>query len=221
MESLVALLREYPVSTIYEALDGEGLLDFEFKSFGGFGPYVSLVGPAYTVGISGNETLAVIDAVSVIPKGSVLVIANGGMKRSTVFGGTSALACTVRGAFGCVTDGAVRDLEVLDKLPYPTFAASVSASGTSKIQAGKHGGEIQIGGQTVQTGDLIAADRDGIIVIRQRSFESLPLKVIKQSEKEASLDGMVQTGITMREALSMRNIEEKPLHQGIPLIFCL
>jgi regulator of RNase E activity RraA len=77
------------------------------------------------------------------------------------------------GAAGCVTNGAVRDLEQVERLGFHLHAAGVIVShGQMKFAAA--GVPVQLGRLTVRPGDLLHADRNGVVVIPAEIAERVP-----------------------------------------------
>jgi 4-hydroxy-4-methyl-2-oxoglutarate aldolase len=107
--------------------------------------------------------------------GDVLVHACGGDDQAGYWGGIMANAARARGLAGFVTEGGVRDSEELRQLNWPVFAANVCIRGTSKRPdgAGSLGQSVLIGGIPVQTGDLLVADADGVVVIASADAEKV------------------------------------------------
>ena len=71
-----------------------------------------------------------------------------------------------RGVAGVVTDGGLRDGHVLSQLPFPTYAAAVTITTRA---AWHHVADLQVpigcAGVAVYPGDVIVADRDGVLVV--------------------------------------------------------
>src|SRR5262245_13690684 len=131
-----------------------------------------VVGVAYTILVVPTATdsseyrddgLAAIDA---IPSDAVVVIGTGGNCVAASWGellSTRALAC---GAVGVITDGAVRDVEGIRQLDFPTYAACVnSRDASSRLRFREHDVPIVCGGVGVAPGDFVVADLDGVVVI--------------------------------------------------------
>jgi 4-hydroxy-4-methyl-2-oxoglutarate aldolase len=73
----------------------------------------------------------------------------------------------VHKAFGCIgtiTHGAVRDLDALDRLGFHVFSTRVSVSHGWGAFVG-FGEPVSVAGLTVSSGDLLAADRHGVLRI--------------------------------------------------------
>lgn len=68
------------------------------------------------------------------------------------------------GCVGTITQGAVRDLDALERLGFHTFATSVSVAHGYGAFTG-YGEPATVAGLTVRTGDLLVADRHGVLRI--------------------------------------------------------
>ena len=79
-------------------------------------------------------------------------------------------------ALGCVaavTDGTVRDLDEVRALGFPFFAAGVSVS-HAYCHLEEFDVPVTVGGLTVHPGDLIHADRHGVLSIPREAVPALP-----------------------------------------------
>jgi regulator of RNase E activity RraA len=68
------------------------------------------------------------------------------------------------GCVGTVTQGAVRDLDALERLRFHAFATSVSVAHGYGVFTG-YGDPVEVAGLRVATGDLLVADRHGVLRI--------------------------------------------------------
>jgi 4-hydroxy-4-methyl-2-oxoglutarate aldolase len=86
---------------------------------------------------------------------------------------------------GCVTDGAVRDLEAVEALRFPLFSRHVSVS-HAYAHVIDFGNPVELGRLTFTPGDLVHGDRNGLQVIPQEIAEEVPAMVrhIQQEERE-------------------------------------
>ena len=92
-------------------------------------------------------------------------------------GGLMGTAMAARGYSGAVVDGGVRDVAYLRKIGFPVFATGIVPS-TSVHHYRFAGGQLPIScdGVTVNPGDIIVADSDGVAVVpRARAQEILNL----------------------------------------------
>jgi regulator of RNase E activity RraA len=68
------------------------------------------------------------------------------------------------GCVGTITQGAVRDLDALERLRFHAFATSVSVAHGYGVFVG-YGDPVEVAGLEIATGDLLVADRHGVLRI--------------------------------------------------------
>jgi regulator of RNase E activity RraA len=92
-------------------------------------------------------------------------------------GGLMGTAMFARGFAGAVVDGGVRDLPQLKKIGFPVYATGpVPSTSVSHYRFGGMNIPLEVGGTTVEAGDIIVADQDGVVVVpRARAIEVLIL----------------------------------------------
>ncbi|MBN9629832.1 MAG: fumarylacetoacetate hydrolase family protein [Actinobacteria bacterium] len=127
--------------------------------------------------------------------GEVLVIEARGERGSGTVGDVLALRAQVNGAAGIVTDGGVRDLAVVAALDIPTYSAGPHPA----VLGRKHVPwdtdlTISCGGATVQPGDVIVGDADGLLVIPPSLVEEVVADAIEQEREEEFIAEMVAAG---------------------------
>jgi regulator of RNase E activity RraA len=66
------------------------------------------------------------------------------------------------GCVGTITDGAVRDLDALERLRFHTYSTSVSVGHGYGAFVG-YGDPVEVAGLPVETGDVLVADRHGVL----------------------------------------------------------
>lgn len=100
--------------------------------------------------------------------GDVLVADIMGNPRSCIFGDVKALHLVIQKADGLVTDGAIRDLGVLEAEKYGLI---VYAKDRTPYASGpwadpsEENVDIQCGGALVRPGDVLVGDDDGVVVV--------------------------------------------------------
>lgn len=84
----------------------------------------------------------------------------------TVLGGVSATVAAARGLSGVVTDGAVRDVEEISACGLPVrYGTTSPRSCRGEYQVIAVGKPVAFGAATVRPGDLVVADRDGVVAV--------------------------------------------------------
>ncbi|MFF1831214.1 fumarylacetoacetate hydrolase family protein [Paenarthrobacter sp. NPDC058040] len=134
-------------------------------------------------------------AIDSVNEGEILVMEARGEKGTGTVGDILALRAQVRGAAAIITDGGVRDYSAVAELEMPTYFANPHPA----VLGRRHipwdtDITIACGGATVQPGDIIVADSDGILVIPPAIAEELADECIAQEKEEVFIFRMVQEG---------------------------
>ena len=127
--------------------------------------------------------------------GEVIVIEARGEADAGTLGDVVALRALTRGAAGIVTDGGVRDRDAVAALGIPVYAAGAHPA----VLGRKHvpwdsDVTIACGGTTVQPGDIIVADSDGVIVIPPALAHEVADDAIAQEREDAWVARRVAEG---------------------------
>ncbi|MDO5712503.1 MAG: hypothetical protein Q4P32_12305, partial [Micrococcales bacterium] len=100
-----------------------------------------------------------------------------------------------RDAAGIVTDGSVRDYQAVAAVGLPVFSnGSHPAVLGRKHVPWDHGLTIGCGGTTVQPGDIIVGDRDGVIVIPPALVEEVVEAALAQEDEDGWIAEQVAAG---------------------------
>jgi 2-keto-4-pentenoate hydratase/2-oxohepta-3-ene-1,7-dioic acid hydratase in catechol pathway/regulator of RNase E activity RraA len=134
-------------------------------------------------------------AIDSVNEGEILVMEARGEKGTGTIGDILALRAQVRGAAAIITDGGVRDFAAVAAMDMPTYYANPHPA----VLGRRHipwdtDITIACGGTTVQPGDIIVADSDGILVIPPALAEELADDSIAQEREEVFIAEMVQQG---------------------------
>src|SRR2546429_5747471 len=92
------------------------------------------------------------------------------------------------GCVGAVTNGHVRDLDEVRALGFHFFAAGVCVS-HAYVHLLDFGTPVKVGGLVVQTGDLIHADKHGVLVVPKEIAHKIPEAAAKVTEREQRMIG--------------------------------
>lgn len=134
-------------------------------------------------------------AIDSVNEGEILVMEARGEKGTGTVGDILALRAQMRGAAAIITDGGVRDYSAVAGLDMPTYFANPHPA----VLGRRHipwdtDITIACGGATVQPGDIIVADSDGILVIPPAIAGELVEECIEQEKEEAFIFEMVKQG---------------------------
>jgi len=150
-------------------------------------------------------------AVEQIRPGEVLVIDARQEPDAGTIGDILALRAQARGAAGIVTDGAIRDAARLSELDIPAYHASIHPAVLGRRHVPWEGGvAVACAGVTVQPGDLVIGDDDGVVVLPPGLAPEILAAALEQERQEefvaaqvaagAELDGLYPLGERWREA---------------------
>lgn len=153
--------RGLPTTAIADALGRFQVLSSRLRPQTGTG----IVAPAYCVRVVVGDSASLHLALESVPVGSVLVVDAGGFGDRAVWGEVLTAAAQQRGVVGAIIDGAIRDVAGIRARQFPIYCAAISSAGPHKAGGGSWGGTVSCGGVTVNTGDLVVADEDGIVVV--------------------------------------------------------
>jgi 4-hydroxy-4-methyl-2-oxoglutarate aldolase len=157
-----------------------------------------VAGPAFTVQGVGGDNLALHQAVTTAPAGSVLVVDLQGAAYGH-WGEILAVAAHHRGILGLVVDGGVRDVAEQATLGFPVFCRHVTVLGTGKVRPGRFGDPIRVGGVMVWSGDLVVGDADGVVVIPEATIDTaLTAADARVTAEQRALDA-IRRGVTTLE----------------------
>ncbi|WP_445155105.1 fumarylacetoacetate hydrolase family protein [Arthrobacter sp. Hor0625] len=134
-------------------------------------------------------------AIDSVNEGEILVMEARGEKGTGTVGDILALRAQVRGAAAIITDGGVRDYAAVAGLDMPTYFANPHPAVLGRRHVPWDTDiTIACGGATVQPGDIIVADSDGILVIPPAIAEELVDDCIRQEKEETFIFEMVKQG---------------------------
>jgi regulator of RNase E activity RraA len=103
----------------------------------------------------------------------VIVIDAGGELERALWGDQMARLASERRIAGLVIDGAVRDVDGIEALAFPVFAAGCCPTPPHRNQPGELGIAITCGGMRIRPGDIIYGDTDGVVVIPAERYNEV------------------------------------------------
>lgn len=197
-QSLVARATILPVSTLHEASGKRGALPWEIKPLS---PAFRLCGPALTVHAPGGDNLWLHRAIYAAEPGDVLVVHVSGAYGYGYWGEIMSAAASARKLAGLVIDGCVRDGSILKAGAFPVFARGLAIRGTGKDfgARGWIGEPVLLGDVIVQSGELIAADEDGVVAIaREDAATVIDAAERRESDELRVLEQIAQGRTTLQ-----------------------
>jgi 4-hydroxy-4-methyl-2-oxoglutarate aldolase len=180
--SIIDRFQELPTTSISDALNGLTNLDAAIKPLQ---EEYRIAGRAFTVQMHVGDNLVVLKAIREAQPGDILVIdAKGDTSRAIAGDFVLGLAQTL-GIKGIVVDGVIRDIVGAKKLNFPVFCKGTTVAAGGKAGEGAINVPISCGGVSIQPGDIIVGDADGVIVVPRSMEVEVLSKALEKEDKDA------------------------------------
>jgi len=157
-------------------------------------PEMKLCGPAYTIEVRGGDNLMIHAAITLAKPGDILVVDGKADRTCALMGAIMMNACKALKLGGVVMDGAARDTLELRELGFPVFCVGANPNGPTKFIPGRINWPISCGGISVQPGDLIVGDADGVVVVERGKAASLLDAAQKKVDDETARIAGIKQG---------------------------
>jgi 4-hydroxy-4-methyl-2-oxoglutarate aldolase len=131
----------------------------------------------------------------------VIVCAASGSIRSGIWGELLSTAARNRGCAGVIVDGAVRDVEKMRAMGFTVFARGTNPyDSRNRQRVIDYDVTIEIDGVRIAPGDIIAADRDGMVVVPQAVEQAVIAAAWAKVHAENQVRDAVRAGMSATEA---------------------
>ena len=135
--------------------------------------------------------------------GDVAVLGCGRSGRIAPWGELLTTASMARGAHGCVTDGLVRDVRAIRELRFPVFHGGIGpldSKGRGEVCAIDV--PLECAGVTVNPGDLVFGDADGVVVVPQPVITQTVRNALEKVEGEDRTRDELKQGARLADVFS-------------------
>ncbi|MCX4676957.1 RraA family protein [Streptomyces sp. NBC_01433] len=153
--------KDIPTTTLADLLGRGQVMDADMRPL--WSPVPRVAGPAFTVRCPPGDNLMLHAAIHRAEPGSVIVVESGDMDYALAGGNVCAVAHR-RGIAAFVLDGVIRDLSEVRELGFPVFALGVIPIPGTKKAVEPLNTPVRCGGTTVNPGDIVVADEEGVVV---------------------------------------------------------
>ena len=187
--SIIDRLGAAGAATVHEAIGRVGYVGPHLKPIQ---TDTKIAGSAVTVLSHPGDNIMIHAAVEMCQPGDVLVVANTAPSTHGMFGDLFATSLMARGVRGLVIDAGVRDTADLRSMGFLVWSQHVSCQGTVKNTPGSVNVPVVLGGVTVQPGDVVCADDDGVVIVERANaawaLERADARLAKEEQMRATLE---------------------------------
>ena len=196
-----------PAANIADTMGRSCAMNPRIKLMSGFRGI--MVGPALTVKARAGDNLFLHQALDMSQPGDIIVVSNDEDQTRSLMGEIMfTYAKYQRKLGGLVLDGPVRDLDALREMDLPVYATGSTPGGPHKEGPGEINVPIACGGVSINPGDIIVADADGIIVVPLKDAPVVLEAAKKFHEQDAAKVEDAKHG-TSNQKWVMQSLETK------------
>ncbi|MFH1328953.1 MAG: 3-hexulose-6-phosphate synthase [Candidatus Bathyarchaeota archaeon] len=203
MSQLHKVFTEISTANISDAMHRQG----EMSGIKSVVKGVKAVGKAITVRTYPGDWAKPIEAIDTAEPGDIIVIDAGGTDKA-VWGELATWSCIKKKINGVIVDGAVRDVDTIKDLNFPTFARHINPTAGEPKGFGEINVEIVCGGARVQSGDWVIADDTGIVVVPKSLVVEMANRAKDVLEKENRIREEIRRGSTLSKVLRLKKWEK-------------
>lgn len=191
-----------PTGFVCDAMGGQGALDSRIRPIGfGRDTRCEVVGTALVADNGPQEILATMAALHILQPGDIVVAAVHGHRNCSASGDQFCGMLRNKGAGGFVTDGEMRDYDGIVETGLPVWCTGLSPNSPYAHGPARVGFGAVVGGRQVNSGDIIVADRNGVVVVPFDRIDHVIAQVAHVSALEAALEEKVKSGFCQMQAI--------------------
>jgi 4-hydroxy-4-methyl-2-oxoglutarate aldolase len=203
--STISELARLGSATVYEAGGRGGYVDADLYQAV---PGSRAAGPARPVICGQDDNLMVHAAMAEVQPGEVLVLTMPEPRPVALVGDLLATQAQAAGAAAILVDAAIRDAEELAELGLPIWARWVRVKGAVKATAGQVNVPVTVGGATINPGDVLVLDADGVAVVARERVPEVLQASLGREDKERVKRARYQAGERSYDLDGLRAIVE-------------
>jgi 4-hydroxy-4-methyl-2-oxoglutarate aldolase len=202
--ALIARAKQLAMADLHEGLGAvAGRLGLMAPTMRPLSPGMKLCGQAVTCFNYPGDNLMLHAAIRLAKAGQIVVATNGGSAQGALWGEMVTVFAKMKGLGGGVVDGAARDVGPIRELGFPVFSTAICASHPEKRGPGSANVPVVVAGITVNPGDLMVGDDDGVLVIPPEHLAAAIEGAESRMAKEKVFRAKLAEGKTMYELLGL------------------
>jgi 4-hydroxy-4-methyl-2-oxoglutarate aldolase len=192
-------------ATVYEAGGRGGYIDADLHQAV---PGSRAAGPARTVVCAQDDNLMVHAVMPEVQPGDVIVLTMPEPRPVALVGDLLATQAQVAGAAAILVDASIRDTEELAQMGLPIWARYVRVKGALKQTAGELNVPVTVGGATINPGDVLVLDADGVAVVPADRVQGVLAASLAREQQEAVKREKLQSGLNSYDLDGLREVVE-------------
>lgn len=203
---LLEAYKSMQAATLHEVMGKRGAMIHDIRPVWA-GDFV--VGSALTIKSRPGDNLMLHKAVSMAKPGDILVVDVDGFQEAGIWGEIITTAAKMKGIVGIITNGTVRDSIPIKDMNFPMFSRGLSMKGTTKMTPGLINNPVTICGVTVNPGDIVLGDNDGVVVVPLAEAEKVLELARKKEADEAAVMDRIRKGESTMDILGFQAAYDK------------
>ncbi|RLJ60498.1 4-hydroxy-4-methyl-2-oxoglutarate aldolase [Litoreibacter meonggei] len=196
----VAAFQGVPTGFVVDAMFGVGAMCVDISPLDTSN--VQVAGPALTAENRPSDILATLGCLRYLKAGDVLIGSAQGWQGCAAAGDRVAGMAKNAGAVAFVTDGPMRDYDGILEVGLPCWCTGLNPGSPFGTGPGQVGTRVMVGGQPVETGDMIVADRDGVVVVPFAKIDDVAARLGAIQDMELELDAEVRKGLVLPDPIA-------------------
>lgn len=197
----IAELRQFSVCQLADALGSSCAIETAIRPID---RRFRICGPAFTVECAPGDNLTLHHALHLAQPGDVLLVRGWANGDGALWGELMSMSAHSRGLAGTIIDGPVRDPVEIRDLEYPVFCRNFNPRRAAKETYGRINIPVEIGMLSVNPGDIVRADANGIVCVPGARVAETVQLASEVLVKENSIKDQILSGRTIFEIFQLQ-----------------